>query len=159
MLVDDPQNQKELNCKTQINKSTPWRCGNIVNIYTERIADVYFRSSFSSTVMRYSDDQMRAITSQMPGDWTVCSTVYSANSKENTKASHHWLFVRRIHLGVTGGFRNGHAESVWTIWGFWCQKQVFQAWISNCIPQTTYLSLPEIPASGTKVLISWRHQT
>ena len=43
------------------------------------------------------------------------------------------------------------------IWGHWCQKQVSQAGISNCIPQSTvgcnYLSLPEIPASGTKVLI------
>ena len=44
------------------------------------------------------------------------------------------------------------------IWGLWCQKQVFQVGISNYIPQFTvgcnYLSLPEIPASGTKVLIS-----
>ena len=40
-------------------------------------------------------------------------------------------------------------------WGLWCQKQVSQAGISNCIPQNTvgcsYLSLPEIPASGAKV--------
>ena len=39
----------------------------------------------------------------------------------------------------------------------WCQKQVFQAGISNYIPQFTagcdYLSLPKIPASGTNVLI------
>ena len=37
-----------------------------------------------------------------------------------------------------------------------------QVWISNCIPQNTvgcnYLSLPEIPASGTKVLI-YTHPT
>ena len=43
------------------------------------------------------------------------------------------------------------------IWGLWCQKQVSQAGISNCIPQFTvgcnYLSLPEIPASGNNVLI------
>ena len=43
------------------------------------------------------------------------------------------------------------------IWGLCCQKQVSQAGISNYIPQFTvgcnYLSLPEIPASGNKVLI------
>ena len=43
------------------------------------------------------------------------------------------------------------------IWWFWRQKQVYQARVSNCIPQHTvicnYLSLSEIPASGTKVLI------
>ena len=43
------------------------------------------------------------------------------------------------------------------IWGHWCEKQVSQAGLSNCIPQNTvgcnYLSLPEIPASGTQVLI------
>ena len=44
------------------------------------------------------------------------------------------------------------------IWRLRRQKQVSQAGISNYIPQFTvgcnYLSLPEIPASGTKVLIS-----
>ena len=39
----------------------------------------------------------------------------------------------------------------------WCQKQVSQTWISNCIPQDTvgcnYLSMAKIPAPGTKVLI------
>ena len=43
------------------------------------------------------------------------------------------------------------------IWRLWCQKQVSQAGISNCIPYSTvignYWSLHEIPASGTKVLI------
>ena len=43
------------------------------------------------------------------------------------------------------------------LWGFGCQKQVSQAWISKCIPQYSvgynYLSMPEIPASGTKILI------
>ena len=43
------------------------------------------------------------------------------------------------------------------IWGLYCQKQVSQAGISNYIPQFTlgcnYLSLPDIPASGNKVLI------
>ena len=44
------------------------------------------------------------------------------------------------------------------IWGLWCQKQVSQAEVSNCIPHYSagfnYLSLPKIPASGTKALIS-----
>ena len=43
------------------------------------------------------------------------------------------------------------------IWGLWRQKQISQKRISNSIPQYSvwgnYLSLPEIPASGTKVLI------
>ena len=43
------------------------------------------------------------------------------------------------------------------IWGLWRQKQVSQAWISNCIPQNTvgcnYLSIPDILASGAKALI------
>ena len=38
----------------------------------------------------------------------------------------------------------------------WHQKQISQVGINNCIPQNTvgcnYLSLPEIPAPGTKVL-------
>ena len=45
----------------------------------------------------------------------------------------------------------------WYVRGLWCQKQVSQAEISNCIPQFSvgcnYLSLPEIPASCTKILI------
>ena len=48
-----------------------------------------------------------------------------------------------------------HSSAI--IWGLWCQKQVSQVGISNCIPQNTvgcnYLPLPQIPASGTKVLI------
>ena len=43
------------------------------------------------------------------------------------------------------------------IWGLNYQKQVSQAWISNCIPQNVvgcnYISLLEIPASGNKVHI------
>ena len=43
------------------------------------------------------------------------------------------------------------------IWGLCHQKQVSQAEISNCIPQYSvecnYLSMPEITASGAKVLI------
>ena len=43
------------------------------------------------------------------------------------------------------------------VWGLCHQKQVSQAGISNCIPQYSvgcnYLLLPEIPASGDKVLI------
>ena len=44
-----------------------------------------------------------------------------------------------------------------TIRGLGCQKQFYQARISNHIPQYSigcnYLTLPEIPASGTKVLV------
>ena len=43
------------------------------------------------------------------------------------------------------------------IWGLWCQKHISPAGMSNCIPQYSvgcnYLSLPEIPASGTEVHI------
>ena len=43
------------------------------------------------------------------------------------------------------------------VWGLWRQKHVSQTWISNCIQQNTvgcnYLSMLEIPASGTKVFI------
>ena len=45
------------------------------------------------------------------------------------------------------------------IWELWCQKQVSQGWISNCIPQysvgCSYFSMPGIPVSGTEVLICW----
>ena len=41
------------------------------------------------------------------------------------------------------------------VWRLWYQKQVSQAWISNCIPQNAvgcnYLSLSEILASGATV--------
>ena len=61
-----------------------------------------------------------------------------------------------------------HCSSLWFVWlltlviynisGISCQKQILQAGISNCIRQFSvgcnYLSLSEIPASGTKVLIS-----
>ena len=43
------------------------------------------------------------------------------------------------------------------IWGLWTQKQVSQTWMNNCTPQNTvgcsYLSMPETPVSGTKVLV------
>ena len=46
------------------------------------------------------------------------------------------------------------------IWGHWCQNQESQVRISNCIPQWSvgcnYVYLPEIPASGIKVLIQPR---
>ena len=70
----------------------------------------------------------------------------------------------RLHEG--GYCENGHLDfDPSLIWGLWRQKQVSQSWTSNCIPQTivgcNYLSLPEIPASGTKALINdamWLHQ-
>ena len=50
-----------------------------------------------------------------------------------------------------------HGYSSVDIRGLCCQKQVSQAGISKYIPQfnvgCNYLSLPEIPASGSKVLI------
>ena len=59
---------------------------------------------------------------------------------------------------------NAENVSIWwshhasDIWGHWCQKQVSQAEMNNCIPKNivgcNYLSLLEIPASGAKVLIS-----
>ena len=56
-------------------------------------------------------------------------------------------------LGCTAQVMTAHA----IICGLCCLKQVSQAWISNYISQKTagcnYLSLPEIPASGNKVLI------
>ena len=63
-----------------------------------------------------------------------------------------WLPIKRRQIASPS------MASIQTqIWGLWRQKQVSQAGISNCIPQSTvgcnYLSLPEIPASGTKVLI------
>ena len=43
------------------------------------------------------------------------------------------------------------------IWGLWCQKQLSQAGMNNRIPRYSvgcnYVPLPEIPVSGTKVLI------
>ena len=57
-------------------------------------------------------------------------------------------------------YQNRSVESpqYWAnICGFWCQQHISQAWISNCIPQYSMgyncFSLPEISASGTKVLI------
>ena len=81
-----------------------------------------------------------------------------------------WFLTFPIsHFDVTQdtGFRRchqGHHPLQWEhqtrLWThnnhyIWCQKQVSQAWISNCIPHyyvgCNYLSMPEIPASGTKV--------
>ena len=43
-------------------------------------------------------------------------------------------------------------ERISIIWGLRCQKQVSQAWISNCLG-CNYLSLSGIPVPGTNVLI------
>ena len=52
-------------------------------------------------------------------------------------------------MSITSLYSNKHR--------LWCQKQVSQAGISHCIPQyyvgCNYLFMPEIPASGTKVLL------
>ena len=60
-----------------------------------------------------------------------------------------WLFADGRQAWKHAVFPN----TILLICGLWCQKQFSQARISNCIPQYTvgcnYLSLPEIPASGT----------
>ena len=42
-------------------------------------------------------------------------------------------------------------------WELWCQKQVYQAGKSNSTPQcpvvSNYVSVPDIPASGTKIFM------
>ena len=57
--------------------------------------------------------------------------------------SHAKIYLRQNKKWILRCFKD--------IWGLWCQKQVYQAGISNCIPQYSvgfnYLSLPEIPAS------------
>ena len=77
---------------------------------------------------------------------------------------------RRVNIREAGDLRRHHAHYdvivMWfgcalfhmVIWGLWCPRPISQARTSNCIPRNTvgcnYLSLPEIPASDTKVLIS-----
>ena len=86
--------------------------------------------------------------------------------------SHRWktdtnVYILPLFLTSTLSFTNplslqyacNLAQYCWPVWGLCCQKQVSQAGISKYIPQWTagrdYLSLPEIPASGNKVLIYW----
>ena len=61
------------------------------------------------------------------------------------------------HSYFIGWLPNHMGYTYTDIWGLWHQKQVSQAGISNCIQQYSvgcnYLSLPEIPASGDRVLI------
>ena len=65
----------------------------------------------------------------------------------------HFKWRHPIHNGI----RHHQESNTTNIWGHCCHKQVSQAGISNYIPQFTvgcnYLSLPEIPASGNKVLL------
>ena len=73
-----------------------------------------------------------------------------------------WWRAGRLHTSVTnnrltkGELKLFYKENKVNNSPHWCQKQVSQAGISNCIPQYSvgcnYLSLPKIPASGTKVL-------
>ena len=68
-----------------------------------------------------------------------------------------WL-ISVSEEGTRGRQLSGKSR-IWSvvIWGFCCQEQVSQASINNCIPQNTvgctYLFLPEIAATGDKVLI------
>ena len=67
-----------------------------------------------------------------------------------------WKFENDICKNQPSLFRSLFVNP-YHIWGLWQQKQVSQAGVRNYIPQFTvgcnYLSLSEIPASGTKVLI------
>ena len=68
-----------------------------------------------------------------------------------------WFAILQQDITEPRGGRNIIAYWLFYIsWGLWCQKQISQAGIGNCIPQycvgCNYLSIPEIPASGTKVL-------
>ena len=90
---------------------------------------------------------------------------YFCSSQQTTPLSngHVTLLLRRVSAGTNADLLSiktqGRNFSVfWNkICGLWRQKQVSRAGISNCIPHDTvgcnYLSLPEIPAPGPKVLI------
>ena len=62
------------------------------------------------------------------------------------------IFLPRMSF-LQGNFCDVYSH----IWEIWCQKHVPYVWTSNCMPQNTVKfntsSMPEIPASGTKVLI------
>ena len=67
-----------------------------------------------------------------------------------------WNYLSLPEIPASGTNVLIYASPGLNILGLWCQKQVSQTGISNCISKFTvgcsYLSLPEIPASGTKVL-------
>ena len=77
----------------------------------------------------------------------------------------HWGFISCIKPSISFCTKHGNNKSRKqirplepSIWGLGCQKHVSQAGISNCIPHyrvgCNYLSIPEVPAVGAKVLIS-----
>ena len=84
--------------------------------------------------------------------WTICMKKTSFLKKEKRK-------IRSLRITETAKQYEQHM-----ICGLWRQKQVSQAMMNNHIPQNivvcNYLSMPEIPASGAKVLIWWYwHET
>ena len=91
------------------------------------------------------------------------NSLFKLRSKKNIEALLYWPLMRGIHWRQVDC---PHKEPVMQevcpccyiiLWGIWCQKQVSQAGKSNYILQFTvgcnYLSLPEIPAFGAKVII------
>ena len=77
------------------------------------------------------------------------------------------LTFHSMQIDINSVLHDGHCKKNLVcyrrtcIWGLWCQKRVSRVWMINCIPQHSvgcnYLSMPEIPASGVKVLISGMH--
>ena len=84
-----------------------------------------------------------------------CCLSIEMSLKFGPKGPLNWQYVTK---GPADGLALNRCQPITWINKDLCQKQVSQAWISNCIPQNTvgcnYLSLPVIPASGTIVLKS-----
>ena len=85
-------------------------------------------------------------------NWNNANFIFGSTSgcRHGNLRCHHWRQSRHLN-----NCRFSFAE--YFIWGLWCQKQVSQAGVSNCILQYSLgcndLSVSEVPASGTKVLI------
>ena len=114
----------------------------------------------------------------LPATRLFVHQLLQANNKENSQSPHRHVAME-IHRSPLYSTHDGkvrvirepfsmswchHTKSEFQshylfmdIWGIWWQKQVSQAGISNRIPQNTvgcnYLSMPEVPAFDTKVLI------
>ena len=83
-----------------------------------------------------------------------------SNSHNTLDPIFYFYHKREYSYHYINGIKCAMISSRVHIWGLCCQKQVSQARISKYTRQFTvrcnYLSLPEIPASGNKVLISAR---
>ena len=95
----------------------------------------------SCRVVLYALGQSYNCQPRSPGSFRLTLPVLNHNKQNKTRKHETFAYIS--------------AHTV--IWGRCCQKQVSQAGISNYIPQQTvgckYLSLPEMPDSGNKVLI------